>query len=467
MAIDFGDIQSNVLRGWGAYGETLRHVAYAFLSFGDGSGARAWLAKTASVVTSCDAFDALARGDAKDRFVWNLGLTNAGLALFRVDVPASFKCYPAYVNGAVSRSKNYALLGDDGASAPERWHPYFRDPELHAVVSISGWEPEGITRALGVLADSLRNARGVSQLALEHGNALRGDVEHFGFKDGISQPRIEFGPQPPPANEFCVNAPTQATWDGVPPGEFVLGYDDVLRHTPTKDELLVNGSFLVFRKLHEDVAAFRTFLAALAERTGELEEWLAAKFVGRWRSGAPLALAWNSDNADLADRNDFGYADDPDGFKTPFGAHIRRANPRDSANSPTQVQTSAHRIIRRATPYGDALPAGATDDGKERGVLFAVINGDIDRQFEFVQANWINSPISSNTLTSEADRDPLIGANDGTGKLMIPRPDGPLFAWDLPRFVTVRGSAYFFLPGLRALTSLAGAHSGAKAGASE
>jgi Dyp-type peroxidase family len=302
-------------------------------------------------------------------------------------------------------------------------------------------------------------------LAVQRGDELPGGVEHFGFKDGISQPRIDFGPQPPPANADCANAPVHASWDGVPPGEFVLGHADVLRNPPTTDALLVNGSFLVFRKLHENVAAFRAFTAALAQRIGANEEWLAAKLVGRWRSGAPLALAPDADDPALAGNNDFGYADDPNGFKTPFGAHIRRANPRDAANSPTPLQTAAHRIIRRAVPYGGPLAPGAADDGEARGVLFAVISGDIDRQFEFVQANWINNVISSNTLTHEADKDALIGANDGTGKLMIPGKDGPLFAWDLPRFVTVRGSAYFFLPSLRALTSLSAADSGAKASA--
>jgi len=106
------------------------------------------------------------------------------------------------------------------------------------------------------------------------------------------------------------------------------------------------------------------------------------------------------------------------------------------------------------------LPADAADDGVERGVLFGVINASIDNQFEFVQANWLNSVISSNAMTNEADRDPLLGANDGTGKLTIPLAVGPqLFAWDLQRLVTVRGSAYFFLPSLRALAALSGANS--------
>jgi Dyp-type peroxidase family len=466
MSIDFGDIQANVLRGWGE-GEVLPHVAYAFLSFDERSEPRPWLADAAALVTSCTAFDALKREDASDRFVWNLGLTQAGLARLGIDVAKRFEPYPAYVSGALSRSSEYELLGDSGASAPSNWEPHFRDAALHAIVSVSAWAPVGVSRALAVLAGSLQGTRGVKQLAVELGDALAGGVEHFGFKDGISQPHIELGPQPPPVNEPCESAPVQTSWDGVPPGEFVLGYPDVLRHEPATDALLVNGSFLVFRKLHEDVAAFRAFTAALAARTGESEEWLAAKFVGRWRSGAPLALAPERDEPALAANNDFGFEDDPDGYKTPFGAHIRRANPRNSASSPTQVQTAAHRIIRRATPYGPPLPPGATDDGKQRGVLFTVINGDIDRQFEFVQANWINSVISSNTLTSEADKDPLIGANDGTGKLMIPGKDGPLFAWDLPRFVSVRGSAYFFLPSLHALVSLSAAKSGAKGVASE
>ena len=266
--------------------------------------------------------------------------------------------------------------------------------------------------------------------------------------------------------------PTPSGWAPLPPGEFVLGYPDAFTPPPAPDcdalspslqpmtfALLQNGSFLVLRKLSEDVAAFRAWTQREAQRTGMSEGYFAARLVGRWRSGAPLALAPTRDDpalgADPQRNNDFRFSPDPQGYLTAFGAHIRRANPRDDVTGPTPNQMAARRIIRRAVPYGPALPPGAADDGVDRGILFAAINADVERQFEFIQANWLNNTLSSTRLTREADKDPIVGANDaGDGKLTLPTPDGPIFAWNLPRFVNVRGAAYFFLPGLRALRSL-------------
>jgi hypothetical protein len=167
-------------------------------------------------------------------------------------------------------------------------------------------------------------------------------------------------------------------------------------------------------------AEFRQFLHTRAKNRAD-EELLGAKMVGRWRSGAPLVLSPEGDDPALGEdsrRNDaFLYAkEDARGFKCPFGAHARRAYPRDSA---IVGIARNHRMIRRGTSYGPPLPEGLLiDDGVDRGLLFICIVGDRARQFEFVQTQWINDGAF---MGSPDEVDPLVGPNDGTRRLTIPR----------------------------------------------
>jgi Dyp-type peroxidase family len=219
-----------------------------------------------------------------------------------------------------------------------------------------------------------------------------------------------------------------------------------------------NGSYMAFRKLRQDVAAFRRYLAERATSTAD-EEWLAAKLMGRWRSGAPLALSPDHDDpalgADHKRRNDFlYYDDDPNGFKCPIGSHIRRMNPRDHFKD-EMIQVNRHRLIRRGTVYGPLLPDGVLeDDGAERGIFFVFIGADLQRQFEFVQSQWVNQGIF---IGAPGEKDPIVGANDGTGVFTIPKQPVRRRLHGLSQFVTNRGGEYFFVPGLRALRWLADA----------
>src|SRR5262249_20634377 len=148
---------------------------------------------------------------------------------------------------------------------------------------------------------------------------------------------------------------------------------------------------------------------------------MAAKLMGRWRSGAPLALCPEHDDPELgADpkrNNNFLFQNDLKGFYTPPGSHIRRTNPRDTLGDTTKV--NIHRMIRRGTSYGPRLADGVLDDdGIDRGIMFVFIGAHIRRQFEFVQSEWLNNGVF---IGSGGDKDPLAGANDGTGKFTIPR----------------------------------------------
>jgi Dyp-type peroxidase family len=223
-----------------------------------------------------------------------------------------------------------------------------------------------------------------------------------------------------------------------------------------------NGSYLVFRQLSQRVAGFWNFLdQATRDPNGKsnpvARERLGAKCVGRWQSGAPLVLSPDQDDPALANENNFDYNDkDPYGMKCPIGSHVRRSNPRDSLGpDPKTALNSAnrHRILRRGRSYGHRIENPLVDDGAERGLHFICLNGDIERQFEFVQQTWLNNPVFAG-LTDEVD--PLVG-NLAKGDKLFTVQGSPLRrrVENLSRFVVVKGGAYFFLPSLRALNYIA------------
>ena len=234
--------------------------------------------------------------------------------------------------------------------------------------------------------------------------------EHFGYRDRLSEPQIEgSGIQPTPGS----GAPVKA-------GEFILGQVDEsgeLVPLPKPEILSRNGTFMAYRRLQEHVGAFRDFLRQHGGPTAEGQELIAAKLMGRWRSGAPLVLAPEKDDpalgADYQRNNNFNYAQmDPQGYAVPLGAHIRRMNPRDTA-----ANIQRRRMIRRGATYGPPLPEGAPEDGVDRGIAAFILCASLVRQFEFAQNVWINDP-NFHELGNE--RDPLIGNQDGTFRLHDP-----------------------------------------------
>jgi len=274
--------------------------------------------------------------------------------------------------------------------------------------------------------------------------------EHFGFVDGISRPFIEGeGGSPLPGQ----GEPAKA-------GEFVLGYVNelgVVATGPGPEELWRNGSYIAIRKLRQNVAAFRNFLRDNAE-TPEDQEFVAAKMMGRWRSGCPMALSPVTDNAELVRdkqrNNAFAYHDDdPDGIKTPIGSHIRRVNPRDALKD-TITDARLHRLLRRGSAYGPMLPEGAlVDDGQDRGIVLAMINANPGRQFEFVQSQWVND----GDFVSQGSRtDPIVGKRDVSDDYIFPAKPVRRRLTGLLDFTATRGGEHVFLPGIGGLKYLAG-----------
>jgi Dyp-type peroxidase family len=215
---------------------------------------------------------------------------------------------------------------------------------------------------------------------------------------------------------------------------------------------------MVYRKLAMDVAAFRRCMAEQGERYPGGPEALSAKVVGRWTDGTPLSVSPDAPDPDVvADPlriNDFTYGDDPQGLKCPLGAHIRRANPRDTDGFFGGKLSDRHRIIRRGRPYGPVMEDGVTeDDGVERGLVFVCFQSNIWRQFETIQALWVDD---GDPFGLGADKDFLIGEphGNGAGKMTI-QGDPPFILRPQPRFVTLRGGEYLFRPSISALRWLA------------
>jgi Dyp-type peroxidase family len=414
---------------------------YEFLSFRDAVGGRAWVAAILDKVHSAKTMSESVDKDKRwvtVAFTWNglraLGVNDASLATF----PEEFR------QGMVARAE---ILGDMGANDPRHWVDKTASPDLHAVAILFARDAMERGRCAiehGKLIAECKGADVLSTLDLEATPPFDYAHDHFGYRDRLSQPVIEgSGYEPTPGS----GAPLKA-------GEFILGYPDesgVDPPLPQPEILSRNASFMAYRRLEEHVGKFRDFLREDA-KTPEEQELIAAKLMGRWRSGAPLVLAPEKDDpalgADPQRNNNFNYKnDDPQGYAVPLGSHMRRMNPRD-----TTANMNRRRMIRRGATYGAYLPEGTPDDGEERGIAAFVICASLIRQFEFAQNVWVND---RNFHELGNERDPFGGAHDGTLEFKIPKRPIRRKIVNLPAFTTLRGGAYFFLPGLKALRWLA------------
>jgi Dyp-type peroxidase family len=434
-ALELDDIQSGVLRPR----PTPYAATYVLLRIDDRRPGRELMRRASTVVASA----AHPTSPAADAWV-SASLSFQGLKALGVPQDSLNSFAWEFQQGMAARAK---ALGDTGESSPENWETPLGTPDVHVVLTALAPDQQRLESALERARKAYHELPGITAIWRQDCYVLPTEREHFGFKDGISHPAVE-GSGIPGTNP--AEPPFKA-------GEFVLGYRDEMGSFPPMpwpEVLGRNGTYIVFRKLHQRVPAFRQYLKANAPRP-EDEELLAAKMMGRWRSGAPLALCPLHDDPELgADRrrnNDFLYAeDDSIGYKTPAGSHIRRTNPRD-ADVPGIVRL--HRMIRRGTAYGPPLPEGILeDDGADRGLMFAFVGAHLGRQFEFVQSEWLNSGAF---ITAGDAKDPISGSNDGTGVFTVPWRPVRKRLQGLPRFVVVRGGEYCFMPGLRALRWLA------------
>jgi Dyp-type peroxidase family len=375
-----------------------------------------------------------------------VAFTYQGLAALGVPEASLESFAPEFKEGMAARA---ALLGDVGDSSPANWEQPLGTPDVHVALAVLSPDAARLEVVVERARDGYADLDGVEVIWRQDCYQLPNERTSFGFKDGIGQPAVE-GSGIPGTNPH--EPPIKA-------GEFILGYPDEtggFPPMPTPEMLGRNGTYVVFRKLHTRVAAYRQYLRAKAAGREE-EALMGAKMVGRWPSGAPLALSPDRDDpalgADPRRKNAFSYGDDLRGFKCPAGAHARRANPRDALDGEMTTDVRLHRMIRRGTSYGPMLPAGVLeDDGADRGIVFVFAGTHLDRQFEFVKTQWLNDGIF---IGAPAEKDPLVGPNDGTETFTIPRRPIRRRLQELPPFVVTRGGEYCFAPGLRGLRWLA------------
>jgi len=454
-ALSRHDIQGLVVSG---YGKNMLAARYLLLGVVDPPAARRWVGELADRVTTSEGPEA--------RRCTNVAFTAAGLAALGLE-PGELASFSTPFREGMTSEHRQRLLGDVEASHPGTWA--WGGPEgeqvdvgllLFAKDEATMEEVEAEERA-ALTAGGLQV---VVRLTPETGSF---GTEHFGFADGLSQPVIRGSGQ----DEEL--AGDDARRSVIEAGEFVLGYRNGYQQLTPWPRLRApgeegrtfgcNGTYLVLRQLAQDVALFWSFLrdatggAAGAPDDEEMER-LAAHLIGRWPSGAPLVRAAHRDDPALRADNSFGYAaTDPFGHRCPIGAHIRRSNPRDSleANPGKALElANLHRILRRSRRYGPPLADRlGGDDGRERGLYFLCVNASIDRQFEFVQHSWCNNTKLGGLYD---EQDPLLGNEPADGKAFTLQ-GAPLRqrVRGIPNVVTVRGGAYFFLPGVKALRTLA------------
>jgi len=372
-----------------------------------------------------------------------IGVSYTGLEALSVPRD-SLQSFPeAFRVGMAARARQ---LGDEGVNDPKNWERPFGTGEVHIGLSAFSDSEEKRRRVLALAREQYERFSGISVLHTQDFGAQPGDRNSLGYKDGIDQPAIEgSGVEPLPGQGRPIKA-----------GEFVLGYPSetgVPLEMPRPNILGRNGTYVGLRKYQSRVGAFNRFLRANGHTEAE-RELLAAKLVGRWRSGAPLTLAPDVDNpvlgSDPQRNNDFNYANDPRGRQVPFGSHIRRMNPRDT-DLARLTDVNVHRIIRRGTTYGLAYDSNAlseADDEVPHGAYFLFISAKAMATIEFLQQEWIND---GNFIRAGNERDPIIGLQEEAATFTIPKEPVRRRVHGIQTFNVLRGGEYFFMPSLSAL----------------
>jgi Dyp-type peroxidase family len=456
------DIQGFVLRGY-----NMPVARYCFLRFENASGARALIGELLTVITTGQLWE-----QGKPASTVNIAFTFRGLASLELPIATLISFPVEFQQGMKARGN---ILGDTRGNAPEHWDEVWRGDEVHAWLAIHATSTEALDARFAEMQALVEASGGARVLAWQNAAAIVVDgkvtlKEHFGFTDGFGNPDY--------AGVLRSTQPGQGklmpdgTWAPLATGELLLGYADEageLPVAPVPHLLASNGTFMVYRKLHQNVGTFRDFLDKWGARYGAgdaaAREKLASKFIGRWRDGTPVETSPDyPDPATAQDPNrstNFTFGKDLEGTRCPVGAHIRRTNPRDAFGF-NGALINRRRITRRGMPYGpfaldeDAVGDRETLDGVDRGIVFIALNACLSRQFEFVQQQWI---AYGNDARVGNEKDLLMGSHAPGEKYAIQgdmSPDNPpLFCTELPNFVELRGGEYFFLPSMTALGMIA------------
>ena len=471
MSLDnqFLDIQGIVMRGYGY----MKAANFFLLSINDTTYAKKWLKEHLSSITNCEnkpTVKCLNIAFTKSGFQ-KMGLPKETVEMFSRD----------FKDGMITEHKQ-RILGDIAEDAPKYWEwgGPLEQGKLDILLMLYCSDDENLKKE----SQKLEIEFSKSNLHLLHKlntsqEVLESRKEHFGFTDGLSQPIIN-----------TMNRKTkepEPEENRIAPGEILLGHENEygkFAYSPKikkiDDDSLIdfgkNGTYLVFRQLEQDVKTFWEYMNSQTQNEEE-RNMLAAKMVGRWPNGAPLVNHPTQEpkqyNGDTEPFMFINKSNDAFGFKCPIGSHIRRINPRDAftvnhheplpSNKKLKKEikksiefVNKHRIVRRGRPYGKPLSStldpnemlNAPADSEKRGIQFICLNANIARQFELLQQTWVSNKFKG----LYNDPDPIIGGPNGKGKDFTIQSE-PLRkkVHNLPKFVSVKGGAYFFLPSIKAL----------------
>jgi Dyp-type peroxidase family len=450
--LNASDIQGFVLRGY-----TFPVARFLFLEISEHAAGRKLIESLVDEVTTGE------RWDKKPDSTLNIAFTYQGLVRLKLPDAALMSFPVEFFQGMKARRE---ILCDVERNAPEHWDPIWREGRVHIWLGVYAQSPAILEDRCRNLQQRITATGGAAIVGTQDAAALVIDgkvtsKEHFGYTDGFGNPDyqgVERNSQPGQGKLM-----PDGSWAPLETGELLLGYPDEggeLPVAPVPHVLAINGTFMVYRKLHQNVATFRRYLKEKSQLYSGGEEKLAAKFVGRWRDGTPLELSPDRPDPAIVKDNqrnvNFTFGKDLAGTRCPIGAHVRRTNPRDAFGFNGNL-VNRRRITRRGLPYGTFTPwdQPGADDG-EHGVVFMVLNASIFRQFEFVQQQWVEY---GNDARQGNDKDLLLGNHGGRGKVMIQGtedPNNPPFlCGGLPNFVELRGGDYFFMPGITALRLIA------------
>lgn len=464
------EIQGDILAGF-----RKDHNVFFFYDLNDCPDPNAWLAELLPKISTTDQvqifndrYGASRTLPGQDNLeilaaLWvNVSLTYSGLIELNSDLAPDIHPFTAFREGP---SKRAWRLGDRGLDAPTNWvvgGPH--QGRVDAVLRIAADRLEDLDIELDKQR-ALATKHGITTVSEQRGDTLPGLLrghEHFGFKDGISQPDIR-GFDEIEVRNGREKVKARPGSEIIAAGEFILGYDRQSGESPDPvPDWLVNGSFQVFRRLGQDVPGWRSQVSRkallLAEDAAIDDELLAAKLMGRWRSGTPLARSPKFDDRAAKDQhqdNNFNFEDDQLGHKTPRFSHIRKMRPRSKP-----FHDDRRRIIRRGIPFGPPFdPESDPDHGVdvERGLLFVAYMASIEDQFEFLQWSWANDlkfPSKIDGLRPRDDGpDPIVG--NAPAPCRFRRRDTSDRHVDLKRFVRTTGAVYSFAPSLTTLRRLA------------
>lgn len=475
------NLQGNILKGHGR-----DFTAHLFVRFtAEKDVVRAGIVNLAAkYVTSAqkqlEETDQFKRLRIKGRMFGNIFLTASGyeaLGFTPDEVPSNIEEETDGLADSSFYEGIHAHRDELNDPEPEKWEPGYREPRaIHAMILLADDDRGYLERQTRALVDEISAFAEV--LAAEHGIALRNDVnegiEHFGYVDGRSQPLF-----------LDLDAETEGptnVWDPFEPLKLALVEDGF---AGGEDEDCY-GSFFVFRKLEQDVLRFKMNEQLLADRinlerqannlpplTGEERERAGAMVVGRFEDGTPLTLS-PTDGFIPPKENNFNYANDPDGLKCPFQAHIRKTNPRlDTVQlGATEEEERLRRIVRRGITFGERVRHPSTFQSLEElptrsigddtsgavGLLFMCFQASIPKQFAFMQKLWCNN---AGFVRAGAGIDPVIGQKQGgepaqKWKIDYNAPGLPEVDYDFAEFVVMKGGEFFFAPSIPFLLSLGG-----------